>query len=289
MVARAIGGDRQGWSLAEGRRAAGFPPLRLRRGRQDDAGAACRRGRRGIHGLRRLHRKSRAGHARQGLRRRDDDPRADLSRQRGRGRPADLHAQRRRPGVPRRPHRHRRMLDGRRRAGARPPVVRQADPGARRPVQLPPVKGGGFFTESRARRDADRDPSPGGRQSYHPPVRGRARGRRTEARRLWRDADRAAASAIDAAQVMAADQVLVGVNRTRRAFNRRLRELNGFAGPLPVERRQAGLPAQRPDEGPDQRRPVAGRGPGRRTQGFRPPDRALRGRGVRATPSRSRF
>ena len=41
-------------------------------------------------------------------------------------------------------------------------------------------------------------------------------------------------SAIDAAQVLKADQVLVGVNRTRRAYNQRIRDLNGFAEPLPV-------------------------------------------------------
>ena len=37
-------------------------------------------------------------------------------------------------------------------------------------------------------------------------------------------------SAIDAAQVLAADQVLVGDNRTRRAYNQRIRDLNGFRG-----------------------------------------------------------
>ncbi len=41
--------------------------------------------------------------------------------------------------------------------------------------------------------------------------------------------------AIDAAQVLAADQVLVGVNRTRRAYNQRMRALNGFAEPLPAQ------------------------------------------------------
>ena len=40
--------------------------------------------------------------------------------------------------------------------------------------------------------------------------------------------------AIDAAEVLAADQVLVGVNRTRRAYNKRMRDLNGFKEPLPV-------------------------------------------------------
>ncbi len=39
---------------------------------------------------------------------------------------------------------------------------------------------------------------------------------------------------IDAAKVLASDQVLVGVNRTRRAYNQRIRDLSGFAEPLPV-------------------------------------------------------
>ena len=36
------------------------------------------------------------------------------------------------------------------------------------------------------------------------------------------------------AQVLGADQVLVGVNRTRRAYNQRMRDLKGFREPLPV-------------------------------------------------------
>jgi exodeoxyribonuclease-5 len=34
--------------------------------------------------------------------------------------------------------------------------------------------------------------------------------------------------------VLGADQVLVGVNRTRRAYNQRMRELLGFGEPMPV-------------------------------------------------------
>ncbi len=52
--------------------------------------------------LRRLHRQGGAGDAVEGLRRRVDDSRADLSRQRGRRRRADLHAQPRRPRLARR-------------------------------------------------------------------------------------------------------------------------------------------------------------------------------------------
>jgi exodeoxyribonuclease V len=39
---------------------------------------------------------------------------------------------------------------------------------------------------------------------------------------------------IDAAAVMAADQVLVGLNKTRRSYNTRLRELNGYRDPMPA-------------------------------------------------------
>ena len=41
-------------------------------------------------------------------------------------------------------------------------------------------------------------------------------------------------AALDSAQVLSADQVLVGVNRTRRAYNQRMRDLKGFREPLPV-------------------------------------------------------
>ncbi|MBV9290107.1 MAG: FYDLN acid domain-containing protein [Hyphomicrobiales bacterium] len=102
------------------------------------------------------------------------------------------------------------------------------------PFQLPPVRGGGFFTESppdvmltEIHRQAEDNPiirlsqivRSGGELGHG--VYGETRiVRRTE---------------IDAAAVRAADQVLVGVNRTRRAYNRRLRELSGFDGILPGE------------------------------------------------------
>ena len=56
--------------------------------------------------------------------------------------------------------------------------------------------------------------------------------------------------------MLEADQVLVGRNATRRAYNARMRERRGFEDPLPIGRRQAGLPAQQPQEGPVQRRAV---------------------------------
>ena len=100
------------------------------------------------------------------------------------------------------------------------------------PAQLPPIKGGGFFTETEPdvmltevhRQAAD---NPIVRLSMLIRDGGRlAPGRYGESRIVSRDL-------IDAEQVKAADQVLVGLNRTRRAYNRRIRELLGRAGILP--------------------------------------------------------
>jgi ATP-dependent exoDNAse (exonuclease V) alpha subunit len=101
------------------------------------------------------------------------------------------------------------------------------------PFQLPPVKGGGFFTESAPdvmltaihRQAAD---NPIIRLSQIVRSGGELKeGAYGETRIVRR-------GAIDAAQVLAADQVLVGVNRTRRAYNQRMRSLNGFAEALPA-------------------------------------------------------
>jgi exodeoxyribonuclease V len=100
------------------------------------------------------------------------------------------------------------------------------------PAQLPPIKGGGFFTEdapdamlTEVHRQAADNPiirlsmliRDGGRLTP---------GQYGASRIVSRDL-------IDAEQVQAADQVLVGLNRTRRAYNRRMRELLGRAGTLP--------------------------------------------------------
>ncbi len=101
------------------------------------------------------------------------------------------------------------------------------------PFQLPPVKGGGYFTESAPdvmltaihRQAAD-----------NPIIRlsqiVRSGGDLPEG--VYGETRIVRRGAIDAAEVLAADQVLVGVNRTRRAYNRRMRDLNGFEQPLPV-------------------------------------------------------
>jgi len=101
------------------------------------------------------------------------------------------------------------------------------------PFQLPPVKGGGFFTES----EPDAMLTEIHRQAADDPIIRlseivRAGGTLSEG--VYGETRVIGRADIDATQVMAADQVLVGVNRTRRAYNKRIRELNGFEGPLPV-------------------------------------------------------
>jgi exodeoxyribonuclease-5 len=100
------------------------------------------------------------------------------------------------------------------------------------PAQLPPVKGGGFFTEAEpdsmlteVHRQAADNPivrlsmiiREGGRLDYG--VYGETQVVRREG--------------LDPSLVTGADQVLVGLNRTRRAYNARLRQLRGFTGALP--------------------------------------------------------
>jgi len=102
------------------------------------------------------------------------------------------------------------------------------------PAQLPPVKGGGFFTEGVApdvmltevHRQAAGNPivrlsmlvREGGKLTA---------GSYGESRVVRRDG-------IDAEAVTRADQVLVGRNRTRHLYNGRIRALRGFEGPTPV-------------------------------------------------------
>jgi len=101
------------------------------------------------------------------------------------------------------------------------------------PAQLPPVKGGGFFTETapdvmltEIHRQAEDNPiirlseivRAGGEIPY---------GVYGETRVIRRDE-------IEAPLVLEAEQVLIGLNRTRRLYNKRIRTLRGIAETLPV-------------------------------------------------------
>jgi exodeoxyribonuclease V len=102
------------------------------------------------------------------------------------------------------------------------------------PAQLPPVKGGGFFTEAEpdimlteVHRQAVDNPiirlSMLAREGESLPY-----GEFGESRVIPR-AD------INAETILAADQVLVGRNETRRRYNMRIRQLRGFTDTMPAQ------------------------------------------------------
>lgn len=100
------------------------------------------------------------------------------------------------------------------------------------PAQLPPISGGGFFTE----HDPDHLLTEIHRQARDNPIirlaldvrEGRefVKGDYGTARVIGRED-------VDQDLVLAADQVLVGTNRTRRRYNQRLRQLKGFDAAYP--------------------------------------------------------
>jgi exodeoxyribonuclease-5 len=100
------------------------------------------------------------------------------------------------------------------------------------PAQLPPVKGGGFFTEAEPdamlteihRQAAD---NPIVRLSMEIREGGALHIGQYGESRVIRRAD------IDTEAVKEADQLLVGTNKTRRAYNRRMREIFGFKAVTP--------------------------------------------------------
>ena len=100
------------------------------------------------------------------------------------------------------------------------------------PAQLPPIQGGGFFTEA----EPEAMLTEVHRQAADDPIVRLSMDVR-EGRQLSRGEygrSRIIAKAqIDAETVTAADQILVGMNKTRRAYNRRLRELQGYSGDMP--------------------------------------------------------
>jgi exodeoxyribonuclease-5 len=101
------------------------------------------------------------------------------------------------------------------------------------PAQLPPIQGGGFFTDAapdamltEVHRQAQDDPIV--RLSMD--IRagnGIAEGQYGDTAVVRREA-------LDPKRVIDADQVLVGRNATRRAYNARLRQRRGFAEALPM-------------------------------------------------------
>jgi exodeoxyribonuclease-5 len=101
------------------------------------------------------------------------------------------------------------------------------------PAQLPPIQGGGFFTEA----EPDAMLTEVHRQARDDPIvrlsmQVRA-GERLEpgdygATSVVRRAD------FDPARALQTDQILVGRNATRRAYNMRIRERRGFDDPLPL-------------------------------------------------------
>ncbi len=105
------------------------------------------------------------------------------------------------------------------------PVLVLGDPG-----QLPPVSGGGFFTE----HEPDFLLEEVHRQARDNPIIDLAQTVREGREIMYGDygatAQVIAKGDVSADLVMDADQVLVGTNRTRRRYNQRLRELKGFDG-----------------------------------------------------------
>jgi len=101
------------------------------------------------------------------------------------------------------------------------------------PAQLPPIQGGGFFTEvepdamlTEVHRQAQDDPIV--RLSMD------IRAGETLEPGRYGDTEVVRKSDLDPQAVLDADQVLVGRNATRRAFNARMRERRGFEDPMPA-------------------------------------------------------
>jgi exodeoxyribonuclease V len=100
------------------------------------------------------------------------------------------------------------------------------------PAQLPPVRGAGFFTSAKP----DVMLTEVHRQARDNPIIAMSmtirEGGRWE-RGTYGSSRVVARADIDAPQILAADQVLVGLNKTRRSFNARIRELRGRDPALP--------------------------------------------------------
>jgi exodeoxyribonuclease-5 len=101
------------------------------------------------------------------------------------------------------------------------------------PAQLPPISGGGFFTNA----EPDAMLTEVHRQAQDNPIIRLSmdvREGRPLAPGVYDGTQVVARDELDPERVIAADQVLVGRNATRRAYNARMRERRGFADPLPM-------------------------------------------------------
>ncbi|GHD10722.1 ATP-dependent RecD-like DNA helicase [Tianweitania populi] len=107
------------------------------------------------------------------------------------------------------------------------PILVLGDPG-----QLPPISGGGFFTE----HEPDHLLTEIHRQARDNPIIQLALDVREGKEFMYGDFGAAQVISKDEVTqdlVLGADQVLVGTNRTRRRYNARLRELKGFTAEFP--------------------------------------------------------
>ncbi len=101
------------------------------------------------------------------------------------------------------------------------------------PAQLPPIQGGGFFTEA----EPDAMLTEVHRQAQDNPIVRLSmdiRAGRPLAEGQYGDTQVVRRGELDPGRVIGADQVLVGRNVTRRAYNMRLRQRRGLEGVLPI-------------------------------------------------------
>jgi exodeoxyribonuclease-5 len=101
------------------------------------------------------------------------------------------------------------------------------------PAQLPPIQGGGFFTDAKP----DAMLTEVHRQAQDNPIVRLSmdiRAGKSLVAGQYGETQVVRRGDLDPTRVIGADQVLVGRNATRRAYNMRLRERRGFAGALPV-------------------------------------------------------
>ncbi len=99
-------------------------------------------------------------------------------------------------------------------------------------AQLPPVKGGGFFTDA----EPDAMLTEVHRQAADNPIIHLSmlvRGGRRLSLGQYGDSRVLRRAEIGAGAVLQCDQVLVGINKTRRAYNKRMRELLGYGAERP--------------------------------------------------------